>query len=64
MKLKRDIVDAWRNDGLPNLHERSDMLLRDLDELSGLALGARERFLVMRIESVLCERPTPSGQED
>jgi len=59
MKLKRDIVEALRNEGLPNINERSEMLARDLDELSGLTLGQRERFLVMRIEGVLCERVLP-----
>lgn len=67
MKLKKDIIEALATPGLTSTTdsgERSGMLLRDLDELSGLPLGARERFLVTRIETVLCERERNEHEED
>jgi hypothetical protein len=54
MKLKRDVIEALASPGVAstvNSEERSDMLLRDLEELSELPLGPRERFLVTRIET-------------
>jgi hypothetical protein len=57
MTIKADVTKAMAP-------QEAKRLVSALDTLAGLVLLANERFRLMQIEQVLCEKPTQDAEMD